>query len=237
MRTMEAMFGRTPRPDTLGYQAALEVGLAISDAGASVLALSYFDRAATLRPTPVALTKKGRCLRDLGRLEEAEDAYRHALEAGGTTGHALVGLIAVLCDLRCYEDALPLARQAAADHPDNPAALTVAARCLDEFADVLSRSDQTNGEQLALAKVQARDLRDRARELDPSDESDRLHRQRERAFPVHSIAPIAVESPEALSAGRGEGDQGSAAVTASKPGGLRLRIGLLRRLRVLFGRR
>ena len=185
---MEAMFGRTPRPDTLGYQAALEAGMAVAEIGATEIALPYFERAASLRPTGIALTHVGRSLRDLGRLNEAESVYRTAIDSSGSsTGHAIVGLIAVLCDLRRYEDALPLAQKAAVDHPDNPAALTVAARCLEEFVDVLDHSDRGARQQLALVRMQAAALRNRARALEPTSESERMHRRRERTFPVHSL--------------------------------------------------
>jgi tetratricopeptide (TPR) repeat protein len=142
---MEATFGRTPDPNSLGYQAALEAGLAIFETGAAGVALPYFERAAAIRETGIALTQIGRCQRDLGQLAEAEEAFRAArVTPGASDRHALLGLIAVLCDQRKYESALPLAQQAVTDYPDSAPALSVAARCVTEFADVLQSSGRAN---------------------------------------------------------------------------------------------
>jgi tetratricopeptide (TPR) repeat protein len=199
---MVAMFGRTPDPGSLGYQAALEAGLAIAETGASAIALPYFERAAELRETGVVLTQIGKCKRDLGRLDEAEEAYRCARDApGGSDRHALLGLIAVLCDQRNYESALPLAKQAAIDYPDCPPALTVAARCIEEFAAVLAGSGRASREHIERVKLEAQSLRDRARELEPEAEADLRRRRRERTFPIHSLSATPERWPHNLGSG------------------------------------
>jgi tetratricopeptide (TPR) repeat protein len=80
---MEAGFASPPRPSDLGYQAALDAGMTYAEVGATKLALTYFERAVELRPTALVLNQQARCLRDLGRLEQSEAAYRLALEQGG----------------------------------------------------------------------------------------------------------------------------------------------------------
>jgi tetratricopeptide (TPR) repeat protein len=256
---MEASFGRPPDPASLGYQAALDAGFAASEAGATQLALSYFEHAVTLRATSIALAQKAKCLRDLGRDAEAVSALREAVAApGGGSGHARVLLIAVLCDAREYDEALQLANQAAVDEPQNPAVLNVTARVLEELADTLARGS-ASAEQLAGVRAQARRLRATAREVEPEDATQRLRRRRERAFPLHSITPAAPErltpvdqrsgvavgwhlepkpaEPRRVEAGApavpepvGDGDGPSSSATATPPA----REGLLQRLRRLL---
>lgn len=184
---MEAAFGRTPSPDTLGYQAAVEAGMAASDVGVTALALCYFERAVQLRSTPFALSHQGRCLRDLGRLEEALAAYRSAMAAIGGKEYARVGLAVVLCDLARHAEALPLAQEAAEGEPENPVALRVLARCLDEQADSL-RGSPVDRSCLPLIREAARSLREKARALDPVSQTERKRIRRETAFPLHSVS-------------------------------------------------
>ncbi|HEY5199161.1 MAG TPA: tetratricopeptide repeat protein [Solirubrobacteraceae bacterium] len=183
---MEAAFGRTPSPDTLGYQAAVDAGMAASEAGVTALALCYFERAVQLRSTPYALSHQGRCLRDLGRLEEALAAYRSAMKAIGGKDYARVGLATVLCDLGQHAEALPLAKVAAEGEPDSPAALRVLARCLDEHAEALKESPADRA-CLPFIRDFARDLRAKARALDPVSQGERKRVRRETAFPLHSV--------------------------------------------------
>jgi tetratricopeptide (TPR) repeat protein len=187
---MEALFGRAPQPDDLGYEAAVDAGAAAMEHGATVLALSYFERARALRATGYALAQCGKCLRDLGRLEDAAEAYSQALEhESGSASHARVGFIAVLCDLHRYEEALPLAQAAAAEDPTNPAALNVAARCLDELAGTLARGATVDPAYLEQVRTMAAGFRARAAELEPVPSSERLRQRRDRAFPLHKIVP------------------------------------------------
>jgi tetratricopeptide (TPR) repeat protein len=187
---MEALFGRAPHPDDLGYEAATDAGAAAMNHGATALALAYFERARSLRPTGYALAQCGKCLRDLGRLEDAAEMYSQALEhETGSASHARVGYIAVLCDLRRYEEALPLAQAAAAEDPTNPAALNVAARCVDELAGTLANGGTVDPAHLQRVRTMAAGFRARAAELEPVRSSERLRQRRERAFPLHSIAP------------------------------------------------
>jgi tetratricopeptide (TPR) repeat protein len=215
---VEASVGTAvPDPAGLGYQAALETGLAYAEFGASAVAVTYFDRALALRPTTIAHTNRGRCLRDLGRLDEAEVTYRQALDIDAHAGYALVGLVAVLCDLRRYEEALPLARQAAVDQPENPAALTVAARCLDEFADVISRSESASPDHVSVVKRQAKELRERALALEPVPQADSLRRLRGRVFVGHSLVAPSLTDAEETDAGRDPCPSSGAESTPERP--------------------
>jgi tetratricopeptide (TPR) repeat protein len=197
---MEASFGRPPDPATLGYEAALNAGFAAAEAGVSALALSYFTRAAELRSTSIALAQQGKCLRNLGRHAEALDALLEAHQApGGSRGHVRVSLITALCDMRRYEEALPLATQAQLEEPDNAAVLKVTARVLEELSETLSRGS-VNGGELSGPLAQARRMRARARELDGARSTERAQQRRDRAFPLHSVMPavertVPVEQP------------------------------------------
>ena len=209
--------------------------MAIVELGASGSALPYFERAAGLRPTGIALTQAARCLRDLGRLDEAERVYREAMTAtGGGSGHALVGLIAVLCDLRRYEEALPLAKQAAIDYPDSAPAQSVAARCLDEFVEILESSGRASSGHVDVVRGQADALRLRARELEPEAAADALRRRRERTFPVHALYPQTLAAASgmhvdhACSGGDPNAGVGAVGTADEEPG--RAKPGALRRL-------
>ncbi|HEU4973981.1 MAG TPA: hypothetical protein VFT50_02745 [Baekduia sp.] len=186
---MEASFGRTPHPETLGYQAALDAGFAIVDPGSSVAALPYFERAVALRPTSIALTQQGKCLRDLGRTDEARVAYRRAVTASGGRGHARVSLIALLVESEEFIEAMELSEQAFAEEPGNPAVLNVYASSIEGLAS-RSPAGQLMSRQHREALLQrVRDLRLEARELEPEARAEWLQRRRDRTFPVHSIAP------------------------------------------------
>lgn len=219
MGSVEPIIQRGPRPEDLGHRAALDAGDACRDAGAIELATRYFERANSLRPTRYGCTQLGVCYRDLGRLAEAESALRAALELPGSNDYARTALVAVLCDLRKYDVAMPLAQKAVERGPDNSAALMVAARVLEEVAETMERSTAAPTD-MSLARRQAADLRERARSLEPQESAERLRARRDRAFPVHTIMvpdpPISAPTDQVAGAVASRGDT-SPAVPLVKP--------------------
>ena len=68
---------------------------------------------------PVVLFNLGAALSDMGRLAEAEQHLRHALEAAPTHIDARIALGVVFARQRRYEEAVTVLRQAVAQAPDN----------------------------------------------------------------------------------------------------------------------
>jgi tetratricopeptide (TPR) repeat protein len=164
----------------------MDVGTVCFERGAAGLALAYFERAITLRRSGYALTKRGKCLRDLGRLDEAALTYRQAMECGGRSfGFARLGLVAVLCDLREYSEASVLAEAAAEEEPDNPAVASVVLRCLEECRGALEQS--VDPRYIDQARIEARDLRAHTQTIDPVPAAERLRQRRERVLPQYVI--------------------------------------------------
>jgi hypothetical protein len=122
-----------------------------------------------------------------------------------TPGTLSVGLIAVLCDQRRYETALPFAQRAVMEHPDSAPAQTVAARCFDEFAATLGAGDGTSSAALEPVRRVAAEMRRRARELEPREPAEALQWRRERPFPppvvyAHALTANAGTTPQGTSA-------------------------------------
>lgn len=202
--SVEASGRLAPDPNALGYDAAWNAGCVAADAGATVLAAQYFERALELRPTQSVLVRLAAVRRDLGASPEAERLYRLALTTPGkSTAFAQVGLAAVLADRREYEEAFQLCDAALASEPDNPAALMTAARCLDEVVETLGQGNVAD-EHIAAVRAQARGFRARAAALEQSGPDERLRARRDRAFPLHLIVPH--ESSEDVSVVQSPGE-------------------------------
>lgn len=72
----------------------------------------HYRRSVQRQPTALALNGMAECLRQLGRLPEAEVAVRQALELGPAYGPSWDTLACVLLDLRRTDEAVQAARQA-----------------------------------------------------------------------------------------------------------------------------
>jgi hypothetical protein len=110
-----------------------------------------------------------------------------------TGSSALVGLAAVLCDLRDYEEALPLAERAIALDSANPAALQIAARCCGELAAVLERSGVVSHPGLAQVRQQAKRWAELAAAAQHEPAADHLRRRRERTGRLATV-PVFVDT-------------------------------------------
>jgi tetratricopeptide (TPR) repeat protein len=174
-------------PEALGYEEALDIGVLALEEGAPLAAVPYLERAVRARSTQYALVRLGQVLRNLGRLDEARARYEEALALPeDQKGFAHVGLAAVLCDLRDYEAALPVASEAVSRDPSNPAALNVAARCCRELLVLLERE---GAEAMYVEAVRSRtkQFEAQAAQADPVPAAERLRLRRERAARLTGI--------------------------------------------------
>jgi tetratricopeptide (TPR) repeat protein len=184
---MEFAHASLPDPEQMGYEDSLAAGLAAREYGAPLLASRYLTRAVALRATQFALVQLAALQRDLGLARDAEDSYRRALSLPGTSEvFAKVGLAAVLCDERKYEEALELAREALDAHPQNAAALAVAARALEEVLQTLGPG--VDAEAAKEVRRRASGFRQTAAQFEPESE-DWLRERRNRAIPLHLVTP------------------------------------------------
>lgn len=171
-----------PKPEDLGYEAALDLGVSAFEAGLTQAAVSYLTHAVALRSTRYALVQLAKAHRDLGQLAAARDRLFEArAQPDGEDRYVMVSLAAVLCDLQDYERGLEAARAAIALDPANPAALSVAARCMRELAAVLERSAHAHPYALNAVRAQADDLARRAAASTPEPAGELLRRRRERS--------------------------------------------------------
>lgn len=227
-------------PSAVGYQEALDLGEEALERGLPRVAVSYLSHASSLRETQYALGRLAKAHRDLGELEAARSALEQALDLpGGEDTHCLIALVAVLCDLRDYESALPLAQRAAIAEPPSAAALTVAARCLREFAAVLGRSEYIDQSSVAAVIADAKALTDQAARLEPEAREAFLTRRRERRAGV-PLEPLrtgtqvtSVDQPEGAVAETTAGESRTTALDEERPGP-QLRPSLWGRLCRLF---
>lgn len=113
----------------------------------------------------------------------------------------IVSLAAVLCDLKEYEDGLAAARAAVDLDPSNPAALSVAARCVRELAGVLERSPEADREALLAVRTRADDLARRAADANPEPVGDVPRRRRERVVQTRLIDAHDFRGPSPSEAG------------------------------------
>lgn len=177
-----------PRLDSLGYQAALDLGVSALDAGATAAAVSYLSHAVAVRPTRFALVRLATALRDQGQLEPARERLLQARALpDGEDPYVIVSLAAVLCDLSEYEGGLAAAKAAIDLDAANPAALNVAARCVREIAGMLERGPAPSREELIAVRAVADDFARRAADADRESAGDALRRRRERTVQQHLI--------------------------------------------------
>ncbi|WP_208349673.1 tetratricopeptide repeat protein [Pseudaestuariivita rosea] len=115
LQAFQTAFDIDPRDEVLAGlgQMTFETG------GDPDIALQYLDGAIAVTPNyDWAIRSKGWIYRDIGRLEDAEQAFRRALDLNGLDENALYGLARVLNDLGQNDEALLMINEAVALDPD-----------------------------------------------------------------------------------------------------------------------
>lgn len=171
-----------PRNDQLGYEASLDLGVTALEHGFTAAAVPYLERAVTLRSTRFALVQLGKAHRDLGQHEAARDRLLQARSLpDGDDLFVLVSLAAAHCDLQEYGSAFEVAMAAAHLKPEDPAALSVLARCMRDSASALGKHSHIDPHAIQAVLAQADQFAREAQEAQPDSLSDMNERRRKRA--------------------------------------------------------
>lgn len=179
-----------PRNDQLGYEASLDLGIAALGHGLTAAAVPYLERAVTLRSTRFALVQLGKAHRDLGQHEAARDRLLQARSLpDGNDLFVLVSLATAHCDLQEYGSAFEVAMAAAHLKPEDPAALSVLARCMRESASALGKHSHIDPGAIDAILAQADAFTREAQEAQPDSLSDLKDRRRRRASQAWQVPP------------------------------------------------
>ena len=92
-------------------------------------AIGHYDAASKMRPHTTLFSNMGLCLQRLGKTEEAENAYKQALQLDPKNDYALTNLSSLCFREGDYEGALDYAEEALAINAQQPQALSTAAIC------------------------------------------------------------------------------------------------------------
>lgn len=187
-----------PGTDQLGYEALLDLGIAALEHGLTAAAVPYLEKAVSLRSTRFALVQLGKAHRDLGQHEAARDRLQQARSLpDGNDLFVLVSLAAAHCDLQEYGSAFEVAMTAAHLKPQDPAALSVLARCMRESASALGKHSHIDPGAIDAVLAQADVFAREAQEAQPDSLSDMRERRRKRAsqtwqvpLPGEASAPV-----------------------------------------------
>lgn len=184
-----------PRNDEFGYDASLGLGLTALENGLTAAAIPYLERAASMRRTRFVLVQLGKAHRDLGQFEAARNRLEEARALpDGNDLFVLVTLAAVHCDLHEHGSALEVAMTAARLEPNDPAALSVLARCMRESAGSLSKRDHLNPAAIEKVLALADDFARKAKAAQPDSVSELKERRRRRALQAWQIPLQSEES-------------------------------------------
>lgn len=174
--------GPQPQIDQLGYESSLDLGMAALEHGLTAAAVPYLEQAVSFRSTRFALVQLGKAYRDLGQLEAARDRLLQARSLpDGNDLFVLVSLAAVLCDLQEHGSAFEVAMDAAHLKPEDPATLSVLARCMRESASVFKKHAHIDQAAIDTVLAQADEFARKAREAQPNAVNDLNERRRRRA--------------------------------------------------------
>jgi tetratricopeptide (TPR) repeat protein len=190
---MGAVASPAPRNDQLGYEAALDLGVAALEHGLTAAAVPYLERAVSCRATRFALVQLAKAHRDLGQLEAARSRLEQArVLPDGEDLFVLVTLAAVLSDLREHGSAFEVAMEAVRLKPDDPAALAVVARSMRELTSTLAKQDHIDQGAIDIAQAQAEEMALKAKGAQPESVIDLKERRRVRATQAWSASPPAL---------------------------------------------
>jgi tetratricopeptide (TPR) repeat protein len=216
-----------PRNDEFGYEASLDFGVTALENGLTAAAIPYLERAVSVRRTRFALVQLGKAHRDLGQFEAARSRLEEARALpDGNDLFVLVTLAAVDCDLHEHGSALGVAMAAARLEPDDPAALSVLARCMRESASSLSKLDHLDQGAIEKVLALADDFARKAKAAQPESVNELKERRRRRAsqawlVPLQSEENTPVEQVPASILDRSPGvtpsDAGDGAEQAPEP--------------------
>jgi tetratricopeptide (TPR) repeat protein len=150
--------------------------------GLTVAAVPYLEHAVSLRSTRFALVQLAKAHRDLGQIEAARDRLLQARSLpDGNDLFVLVSLAAVLCDLQEHGSAFEVAMDAARLKPEDPATLSVLARCMRESASALNKHAHIDRRAIDAVLAQADEFAREAREAQPDAVNDMKERRQRRA--------------------------------------------------------
>ena len=166
----------------IGYERALDLGVAALERGLTAAAVPYLEQAASFRPTRFGLVQLAKAHRDLGQPQAARRRLEQARSLpDGNDQFVLVTLAAVLCDLREHGSALKVVMEAAQLEPKNAATLSVLARCMREAAGILGEQQHIDQSAVKAVLAQADQIAQEAREAQPETVVDLKSRRQERA--------------------------------------------------------
>jgi tetratricopeptide (TPR) repeat protein len=179
-----------PRNDEFGYEASLDFGVTALENGLTAAAIPYLERAVSIRPTRFALVQLGKAYRDLGQFEAARNRLEEARALpDGHHLYVLVTLAAVHCDLHAHDSALEVAMAAARLEPNDPATLSVLARCMRESASSLSKNDHLDSRAIQKVLALSDDFAAKAKAAQP-DSVDELKERRRRRASQARLVPL-----------------------------------------------